>query len=88
MCHMVVAPRRHVSSLYALDVAEQHELWQLVQEIRTRLARSMRIDGIRLGFVDFPEGGESHAYVHVVPHVAGETVELPSGIEWVDPGGQ
>lgn len=84
---MVVAPRRHVSSLYALDVGEQQELWALVTEIRNRLARSMRIESFHLGFVDFP-GGESHAFVHVVPRVPGESVELPAGIEWVDPGKQ
>jgi diadenosine tetraphosphate (Ap4A) HIT family hydrolase len=87
-CHMVVVPRRHVSSLYALDAGEQRQLWALVSEIRARLARSMRIDGFRLGFVDFPDGEESHAFIHVVPRVPGESVVLPAGIEWVDPGGQ
>jgi diadenosine tetraphosphate (Ap4A) HIT family hydrolase len=87
-CHMVVAPRRHVPSFYALDVAEQREIWALVTEIRTRLLRSMRIDGFYLGFVDSPCGSESHAVVHVVPSVSGELVVLPPGIEWVDPGGQ
>jgi diadenosine tetraphosphate (Ap4A) HIT family hydrolase len=85
---MVVAPRRHVSSFYALDVGEQRALWGLVSEIRARLSRSMRIDGFDLGFADFPEGGDGHALVHVVPRVPGETVVLPAGIEWVDPGGQ
>jgi ATP adenylyltransferase len=87
-CHMVVAPRRHVPTLYALDVAEQQELWSLVTEIRTRLARSMRLDGFHLGFVDSPDGEESHAFVHVVPRVSGESVVLPAGIEWVDPDTQ
>lgn len=83
---MVVAPRRHVPSLYALDVGEQRELWALVTEIRTRLARSMRLEGFYLGFADFPDGEGSHAFVHVVPRVPGEVVVLPAGIEWVDPG--
>ena len=87
-CHMVVAPRRHVTSLYALDVGEQRDLWGLVQEIRYRLARSMRLDGFHLGFVDFPEGDPSHTFVHVVPRLPGESIDLPSGIEWVDPGSQ
>jgi diadenosine tetraphosphate (Ap4A) HIT family hydrolase len=87
-CHMVVAPRRHVASLYSLDVGEQRELWALVTEIRTRLARSMILDGFYLGFADFPEGEGSHAFVHVVPRVPGEEVVLHAGIEWVDPGRQ
>jgi len=85
-CHMVVAPRRHVSSLYALDVGEQRALWALVTEIRARLTRSMRVEGFYLGFADFPEGDAAHALVHVVPRVSGEVVVLPDGIEWVDPG--
>ena len=84
---MLVVPRRHVSSLYALDVGEQRELWGLVTEIRNRLARSMRIEGFHLGFVDFADG-ESHAFVHVVPRIPGEPLVLPAGVEWVDPGGQ
>jgi diadenosine tetraphosphate (Ap4A) HIT family hydrolase len=87
-CHMLVAPRRHVASLYALDVVEQRELWAIVTEIRTRLARSMRIDGFYLGFAELPDGEASHAFVHVIPRLPGETLVLPAGIEWVDPGGQ
>lgn len=87
VCHMVVAPRRHVSSLFDLDVGEQQQVWGLVSEIRNRLVRSMRIEGFHLGFVD-GDGADAHTFVHVVPHVAGESVDLPSGIEWVDPGGQ
>jgi ATP adenylyltransferase len=87
-CHMVVAPRRHVASVYALDAVEQQEIWALVTEIRMRLARSMRLDGFYLGFADSPDSPDSHAFVHVLPRVPGEIVILPPGIEWVDPVGQ
>jgi len=86
-CHMVVAPRRHVSSLYALDAAEQLALWAIVDEVRARLSRSMRIEGFDLGFADSPDG-DSHVSVHIVPRLPGERVALPHGMQWVDPGGQ
>jgi diadenosine tetraphosphate (Ap4A) HIT family hydrolase len=85
-CHMVVAPRRHVEAFYDLDVQEQRDLWALVTEIRDRVARSMRTEGFDIGFADNPEGG--HTLIHVVPRLPGERVLLPSGIEWVDAGGQ
>jgi diadenosine tetraphosphate (Ap4A) HIT family hydrolase len=74
-----------VSAFYDLDVQEQQALWELVTEIRARVARSMRVDGFQIGFVDFPDS-DAHAYVHVVPRIPGEDVVLPAGIEWVDPG--
>jgi diadenosine tetraphosphate (Ap4A) HIT family hydrolase len=83
---MVVAPRRHVTEFYDLDVQEQQAVWALVVEIRDRVARSMRTEGFDIGFAEGDEGG--HTVVHVVPRLPGERVVLPPGIEWVDAGGQ
>ncbi len=87
-CHIIVAPRRHVPTVFALDAGEQRGLWEIVTEIRTRICRSMRIQGFHLGFADAPEGC-SHACVHIVPRLAGEErLALPPGLQWVDAGGQ
>ena len=86
--HIVVAPRRHVSTVFDLDAGEQRGLWEIVTEIRIRICRSMRIQGFHLGFADSPEG-HSHACVHIVPRIAGEErVVLPAGMQWVDAGVQ
>lgn len=87
-CHLVVAPRRHVAAFYDLDVQEQRMVWDALAQLRGRIAKTIAVDGFDAGFVDAPDGdeGDFHAYVHLVPRVAGARVELPRDVEWVDLG--
>jgi len=86
--HLTVAPRRHVSAFYDLDVHEQRMMWEALTELRGRIAASMTVDGFDAGFVDAPSGIELdfHAYVHLVPRVPGRQTELSRDAEWVDLG--
>ncbi len=79
-CHVVVAPVRHVETFYDLDVQEQQAVWALVQEIRVRISASLQVEAFYVGFAD-----GNHAHVHVVPRGPGESLNLPEGIEWVEP---
>ena len=87
-CHIVVAPRRHVAAFYDLDVQEQRAVWDMVGEIRRRIAISMKVEGFDIGFEDgvLEDENPAHALVHVVPRTRGERVRLPAGVEWVDAG--
>ena len=89
-CHIVVAPRRHVATFYDLDVQEQRMLWDLVGEIRKRIALSLKVEGFDVGFSDAsPEDeGSAHAHIHVLPRIPGEAIELPAGVQWVDVNSQ
>jgi diadenosine tetraphosphate (Ap4A) HIT family hydrolase len=81
--HIIVAPKAHVSSIHALPIAAQRDIWKLVSEVRGRLRTGMMPDG---GFsIGFDEAGE-HAVVHVVPRRAGDGVELPEAV-WVEDAG-
>lgn len=82
-CHMVVAPRRHVSTFYDLDVQEQRVLWELVTEIRKRISAALIVNRFEVGFVDGAPMSESHAYVQVIPRTDGDQIELPGDAEWV-----
>jgi diadenosine tetraphosphate (Ap4A) HIT family hydrolase len=83
--HTVVAPRKHVSTIYELTLLEQQALWELVGEVRTRLLSGLMPVGFSIGFNDTLHDGISaeHAVVHVVPRRRGETPELRNGVEWV-----
>lgn len=78
--HVVVAPLRHVSSFYELDVEEQHGLWELVSEVRQHLITNLAVETTVVGFED-ASAGEGHTHIHVVPGRPG--ISLPGGIEWV-----
>ena len=84
-CHVIVAPRRHVASFYDLDVQEQRVIWDMLHDLRKRITEALAVQGFDAGFVDVPAGKEpAHTHVHLVPRVAGETVQLRSEAEWVD----
>ena len=84
-CHVVVAPRRHVAAFYDLDVAEQRCVWDVLGELRERIKSSLQVEGFDVGFVDGKhDDPKAHAYVHVIPRIPGDPVELPPGVEWVD----
>jgi diadenosine tetraphosphate (Ap4A) HIT family hydrolase len=86
LCHIVVAPRRHVPAFCDLDVHEQRMVWDMVAQIRQRIESYLKVEGFHLGFEDGSanDPDPSHARIHVVPRTPGAPVALPAGIEWVD----
>jgi|ERR1035441_1755432 diadenosine tetraphosphate (Ap4A) HIT family hydrolase len=89
-CHLIVAPRRHVAAFYDLDVQEQRMIWDAISQLCRRITTSMAVEGFDAGFVDAPVGYEPgfHAYLHLLPRIPGQSVALPSDVEWVDLGRQ
>jgi diadenosine tetraphosphate (Ap4A) HIT family hydrolase len=84
-CHVLVAPRRHVPAFYDLDVGEQRHIWDVLGELRKRITLSLHVNGFDVGFVDGRhDDPDAHTYVHVIPRIPGDHVELPSDAEWVD----
>jgi diadenosine tetraphosphate (Ap4A) HIT family hydrolase len=85
-CHVIVAPRRHVAAFYDLDVQEQRMIWDALAQLRQRITAALVVEGFDVGFADAPNGddGSGHAIVHLIPRIPGESVERPSGVEWVD----
>lgn len=81
----MIAPRRHVAAFYDLDVQEQRMIWDMIGEIRKRVASTLKVDGFDIGFADASPNDKDpvHAHIHIVPRTPGARVDLPSGIEWV-----
>jgi diadenosine tetraphosphate (Ap4A) HIT family hydrolase len=80
--HFVIVPKRHVGAFYDLDVQEQRAVWSIIGQSQQRLSKEMELLGFDIGFQDREDGG-GHALVHIVPRLAGETVPLTPGMEWV-----
>lgn len=82
---MVIAPRRHTAAFYDLDVAEQRHIWEILRLLKMRIALSAQVERFDVGFVDGePDSPVAHTYVHLIPRVAGDGIELPAGAQWVD----
>jgi diadenosine tetraphosphate (Ap4A) HIT family hydrolase len=84
-CHVLVAPRRHVLTFYELDVLEQRLVWNLVSEIQKRIASALKVNGFDVGFADGNAENPVHTHIHVIPRSPGESLELPKGVDWVNP---
>jgi diadenosine tetraphosphate (Ap4A) HIT family hydrolase len=82
--HVVVAPRRHVTAFYDLDVGEQRGVWDVIGVLRDRIAAALPVIGFDIGFQDAAvDEPDAHAVVHVMPRVTGAPVRLPGNIDWV-----
>ena len=74
--HLLVLPRRHVSSLGSLDEDESIELWDLARRAVAALETAYRPEGINLG-ANLGEaagaGIPAHLHLHVLPRWNGDT---------------
>jgi diadenosine tetraphosphate (Ap4A) HIT family hydrolase len=83
--HTLAVPRKHVSSIYELELEEQRALWDLVGEVRKQLLAEMQPDGFNIGFNDGLAAGQTvpHAHVHLIPRRRGDVRDPRGGIRWV-----
>src|SRR5690349_4952061 len=67
--HTLVAPKRHVASLFDLPDEEQAAVWVLVAQVRAMLLAEGKPDGFNVGLNDGTSAGQTvmHAHVHVIP---------------------
>jgi diadenosine tetraphosphate (Ap4A) HIT family hydrolase len=81
----IVAPRKHVRTIYELTIAEQTAIWTLVADVRDRLLTGLKPDSFVIGFSDaLDERAVGHAAVHVVPQWRGAATALSDAITWVE----
>ena len=86
--HTLVIPRRHVASILDLGPAEQAAVWDLVSQVRARLADTLRPDAFTIGVNDGAAAGQTvpHAHVHMIPRWHGDVPDPHGGVRWVIPG--
>lgn len=74
--HVMVVPRRHVSTLASLTVEELHEMALLMQRTEVALTRAYNPQGINVGInIGKPAGAGilDHIHIHAVPRWNGDT---------------
>lgn len=83
--HVLVIPRRHVSSIYELSPAEQAALWEMVGEARQVLIERYAVESFNIGVNDGLEAGQTigHAHIHVIPRRAGDVQDPRGGVRWI-----
>ena len=78
--HLLVAPRRHVSSLSDLPLDEYDSLMRLLREVVTRLQAGTKADAMNVGFNLGKSAGAGiadHLHAHAVPRWNGDLNFMP-----------
>ena len=86
--HTLVVPKREVPTWFDATRAEQHAIWELVDEVKRRLGAERRPDGYNLGINVGRAAGQTvfHLHVHVIPRYVGDVEDPRGGVRHVIPG--
>ncbi|WP_193197620.1 HIT family protein [Nostoc sp. MG11] len=85
--HVLVIPKRHVSSYFELPFKEQSACWLMVNKVQKVLKTEFEPDGFNVGMNINREAGQHimHTSIHIIPRYKGDTVSTKSGIRNVIP---
>jgi len=86
--HSLIAPRRHVATIWDMTNEEYHDAFQLVYTVQTILRERYSPDGFNVGVNSGEAAGQSvwHAHIHVIPRYVGDVPNPRGGIRNVISG--
>jgi diadenosine tetraphosphate (Ap4A) HIT family hydrolase len=85
--HVLVIPKRHVSSYFELPFKEQTACWLMVNKVQEILKAEFAPDGFNVGMNINRDAGQNmmHASIHIIPRYKGDAVGARGGIRHVIP---
>lgn len=85
--HALIVPNRHVGSYFELSRVERNDLWDLVEQAKTKLDSQFSPDSYNIGMNDGPAAGQtiSHCHIHLIPRYAGDVADPRGGLRWIMP---
>ena len=88
--HVLVIPRRHVSSFFETSQAERQEMLNFVDEMKLILDRRYAPDGYNIGVNIGETSGQTvmHVHVHLIPRYKGDIPNPRGGVRGVIPSKQ
>jgi diadenosine tetraphosphate (Ap4A) HIT family hydrolase len=86
--HVLIIPKRHVSSYFELTDEERSDCWILVNEMKTYLQKKFNPAGFNIGINNGEAAGQTimHCHIHLIPRYLGDVVNPKGGIRHVIPG--
>lgn len=85
--HMLVIPKRHISSFFEATDQEQVALLKLLAEARELALNKYSPDGFNVGINDGATAGQTvmHLHIHLIPRYAGDQPDPRGGVRWIFP---
>jgi len=81
--HMLICPRRHVSSFFDLVPAEKNHCLELIERLKIKLLeKDKTISGFNVGINDGRDAGQTvmHCHFHLIPRRNGDVDDPTGGI--------
>lgn len=88
--HMLIIPKRHVSSFFDLTKQEHDAVLELLQICKKKLEKLYAPNGYNIGVNIGEYAGQSifHVHIHLIPRYKGDTPNPRGGIRGVIPSKQ
>ena len=85
--HTLILPKRHVASIFDLDIMEKAAMLGALEEAKKDLDREFSPTGYNFGVNDGEAAGQTipHVHVHLIPRYEGDTEDPRGGVRWVFP---
>ena len=85
--HSLIIPKRHVGSLFELELNEQLGLLTLLNDARSALDTELQPEGYNIGINDGLAAGQTvpHLHIHLIPRFKGDLPDPRGGIRWIFP---
>ncbi len=85
--HILIIPRRHVASYFALSFDEQAACWHLVNEARALIDAQHAPQGYNVGVNVGAAAGQGvwHVHIHLIPRYRGDVAEPLGGVRNILP---
>lgn len=86
--HSLIVPFRQIATWWEAERSEQHDLLDLVAEMKRLLDELHHPQGYNVGFNDRAAAGQTvdHLHIHVIPRYDGDVPDPRGGIRHVIPG--
>jgi diadenosine tetraphosphate (Ap4A) HIT family hydrolase len=85
--HTLIIPRRHVASVFDLNIMEKAAMLGALEEAKNALDREFSPDGYNIGVNDGVAAGQTvmHLHVHLIPRYKGDTGDPRGGVRHLFP---
>ena len=85
--HVLIIPKRHVSSYFDLSDLEKKDLYILMETMKKHLDISLKPDGYNIGINVGEVAGQTvmHVHMHLIPRYKGDIENPRGGVRGVIP---
>jgi diadenosine tetraphosphate (Ap4A) HIT family hydrolase len=86
--HMLVIPKRHVTSFFEASKEERAALMEMLEKARERIASEHSPQGFNIGINEGGAAGQTieHLHIHLIPRYEGDMDDPRGGIRGAIPG--